>query len=112
MLFQLLKYLLGSVLDDAERVRISRVETAKVDVFCLTAERGELGRLLGRGGQTAEAIRQVMNAVGARHGKETIIDVVEAHPSQQKARSRRRGRGAERGRPVRRSTPPKRAKEG
>jgi len=112
MLYQLLKYLLGSVLDDVESVRINRVETAKVDVFCVTAERGELGRLLGRGGQTAEAMRQIMNAVAARHGKETIIDVVEARTAPQKGRSRRRTRGAAQRRTSRRPARPKGARGG
>jgi predicted RNA-binding protein YlqC (UPF0109 family) len=97
MLFKLLQYLLGSVLDDLGRVRITRVETAKVDLFCLKVERGELGRLLGRDGRTVEAIRRVMNAVAARHEKEVIIDVVEIRsPSQRPGRSRAQPRTSRR----------------
>ncbi len=91
MLLRLLKYLLGSVLDEPGRVQISRVETTKIDLFYLTAARGDLGRLLGRGGRTVEAIRQVMNAAAAGQGKEAILDVLEEQsaPSRPRNRSRR-----------------------
>ena len=91
MLLRLLKYLLSSVLDEPGRVQISCVETTKIDLFYLTAARGDLGRLLGRGGRTVEAIRQVMNAAAAGQGKEAILDVLEEQsaPRRSHGRSRR-----------------------
>lgn len=93
----LLKYLISPLVDDPERVKLDWVETPKVSLFYLTAERGDLGRILGKGGQTIEDIRKVMEAVAAHHGREVVIDVVEPpKPAKKKKRrsKRRKSRSA------------------
>jgi hypothetical protein len=77
MLKALLDYLVRSVVRKPEEVRIKHIETAKVDIFYLSVDKSDLGRLLGKKGRTVEAIRRVISAVGAKLGKETVIDVVE-----------------------------------
>lgn len=86
----LLEYLISPLVDDPERVKLDWVETPKVSLFYLTAERGDLGRILGKGGQTIEDIRKVMEAVAAHHGREVVIDVVEPPKPKKKRRSKRR----------------------
>jgi len=86
MLRELLEYLIRPLVDDPQRVRLDWIETQKVSLFYLWARRGDLGRILGKRGQTIEDIRRVMEAAAARLGREVIIDVVE----QPKRRSRRR----------------------
>ncbi len=77
MLRDLLEYLIHHLVDDARRVRLDWVETQKMSLFCLWANPGDVGRILGKNGQTIEDVRRVMEAVGARLGREVIIDVVE-----------------------------------
>lgn len=90
---ELLEFLIRPLVDDPERVKLDWVETPKVSLFYLTARRGDLGRILGKGGQTIEDIRRVMEAVAAHHGREVVIDVVEppktAKPQKQKPKRRR-----------------------
>lgn len=101
-LARLLHYLVAGVVDHPEKIRLSRVETPKVDIFYLTVAKEDLGRLLGRGGRTVDAIRAVLEVVAARHGKEAIVDVVEprSRPRPRRrmgtARRRDRGRGRDR----------------
>jgi hypothetical protein len=91
----LLQYLIQPLVDDPDRVKLDWVETPQVSLFYLTAARGDLGRLLGKKGQTIEDIRSVMEAVAAQMGREVIIDVVE----QKKRSNRRRSRGARAAKP-------------
>ncbi|GEM_PF-2611726 len=86
----LLEYLIAPLVDDPERVKLDWVETPKVSLFYLTAERGDLGRILGKGGQTIEDIRKVMEAVAAHHGREVIIDVVELPKPKKRAKRKKR----------------------
>jgi len=77
MLLKLLEYLVAGVVTMPERIKIERIETAKADIFFLSVAKEDLGRLLGKRGQTIEAIRTVLSVVGRKLGKEAIVDVVE-----------------------------------
>jgi predicted RNA-binding protein YlqC (UPF0109 family) len=87
MLRELLEYLLRPLVDDPERVRLDCVETQRVSLFYVRANRGDVGRVLGKQGQTIEDIRSVMEAVAARMDREVIIDVVE-QPKRRPSRRR------------------------
>ncbi len=89
-ILQALRFLLARLVDRPEQIHLERIETPKADLFTLSVPREEMGRLVGRNGRTAEAIRDLLAAVGALSGKEVILDVIEARA----ARARRRhGRG-------------------
>ncbi|MCS7198600.1 MAG: KH domain-containing protein [Candidatus Bipolaricaulota bacterium] len=93
--FAALQYLIRALVDAPEKIAIERIETPKADIFNISVPQEEMGRLVGRSGRTAEAIRDVLGAIGARLGKEVIIDVIEARPTPPRAaakRSRRRAR--------------------
>ena len=77
MLRQLLEFLVGSVVDKPDQIRIDHISTPKVELFYLAVAPGDLGRLLGKKGRTVEAIRRVMATIAANQGKETVVDVLE-----------------------------------
>jgi hypothetical protein len=77
MLRNLLEYLIRPLVDEPQRIRLDWVETPKVSLFYLRAAKGDLGRILGKRGQTIEDIRRVMEAAAAKVGREVIIDVIE-----------------------------------
>ncbi len=83
----LLEYLIRPLVDRPDQVQLDWVETPDVSLFYLTANRGDLGRILGKEGQTIEDIRRVMEAVAAHLGREVIIDVVE--PSKKRSGRKR-----------------------
>lgn len=95
-IFAALQYLIKALVDAPEKIVIERIETPKVDIFNISVPQDEMGRLVGRGGRTAEAIREVLGAIGATVGKEVILDVIEARPvpppRAAAKRTRRRGR--------------------
>lgn len=102
--FEALQYLIRALVDKPEKIVVERVETPKTDIFNISVPHDEMGRLVGRNGRTAEAIRDVLGAVGAAMGKEVILDVIEARPSpppraagqRQAPRGRRRGKSRQR----------------
>jgi predicted RNA-binding protein YlqC (UPF0109 family) len=76
-LVALLQFLVGKVVSHPDSVQISRVETPQTDLFYLTVDPNDLGRLLGREGKTVESIRTMVDLAAARHGKSAIVDVIE-----------------------------------
>lgn len=101
-ILQTLQYLIRTVVDAPQKITVERIETPKVDIFTISVSPDEMGRLVGRNGRTAEAIREVLGAVGATAGKEVILDVIEARPAPRPPakRGRRRGRPRSQRRPA------------
>ncbi len=77
MLRKLLKYLASSVVNDPGGIDIEQIETKGVDIFYLRVAKEDMGRVLGKRGKTADAIRCIMQAGADQLGKDVIIDIVE-----------------------------------
>ncbi|HDJ29821.1 MAG TPA: KH domain-containing protein [Candidatus Acetothermia bacterium] len=77
MLYRLLLFLVRSLVDDPERVRIDRIETEKVDIFFIQVGKEDRGRILGRGGRTISALRTFLEGVAARLDREIVIELAD-----------------------------------
>lgn len=65
------------LVDRAEAVAVASFEEDGVTVFELSVDPSELGRVIGRQGRTAEAIRTLLEAAGARHGAYYDFEIVD-----------------------------------
>jgi predicted RNA-binding protein YlqC (UPF0109 family) len=65
------------LVDRSEAVSVSSFEEDGVIVFELTVDPDELGRVIGRQGRTAEAIRTLLEVAGARHGAYYDFEIVD-----------------------------------
>ncbi len=73
-----LEYLVKSLVKDPDAVVVESKETAKDNIqFSLHVSPGDLGRVIGRQGRTAKAIRVVASAVAHREGLKTSVDIVD-----------------------------------
>jgi hypothetical protein len=53
------------------------VEERNANVYELEVDEVDLGKVIGRGGKTAKAIRTLVNAVAPRSRKRTIVEILE-----------------------------------
>jgi uncharacterized protein len=65
------------LVDHPEAVAVSSFEDDGVLVFELTVDPSELGRVIGRQGRTVQAMRTLLEAAGARHGRYYDLEIVE-----------------------------------
>jgi len=73
----LLEALAASLVDDPGRVRVrQRTEEAFVRLD-LEVSPEDRGRIIGRNGKTADALRALLDAVAKRHGKRCRLEVVD-----------------------------------
>lgn len=74
----LLEYLARSLVTDPEAVEVTEVEEIEGEVV-LELEVGEddLGRVIGRGGRVANALRMVMKAAATRAEKRVVVDILD-----------------------------------
>jgi len=72
-----LEYLAKAIVDDAESVVVEADEGRGSVSLRLNVSPGDMGRVIGRRGRTAQAIRTVVRAAAAREGVEAHVDIVD-----------------------------------
>ncbi len=77
MLYRLCEFLVRSLIEREEELRIDRIETEKVDIFFLHVGKEDRGRILGKGGRTIGALRTFLEGVAARLDREVVVEIVD-----------------------------------
>ena len=72
-----LEYLAKAIVDDPESVIVETEEGRRNLTLRLHVAPGDMGRIIGRRGRVAQAIRTVVRAAGAREGIEAVVDIVD-----------------------------------
>ena len=77
MLYRLCEFLVRSLIEREDELKIDRIETEKVDIFFLHVGKEDRGRILGKGGRTIGALRTFLEGVAARLDREVVIEIVD-----------------------------------
>ena len=72
-----LEYIATSLAEDPDAVSVEVSERSGKVVLSLSFGSGDMGRIIGRRGRTAQAIRALVGAAGARDGVTTSVDIVD-----------------------------------
>ncbi len=72
-----LEYLARAIVDDPDAVVVEAEEGAGSVSLRLHVAPDDMGRVIGRRGRVAQAIRTVVRAAGAREGVEADVDIVD-----------------------------------
>jgi uncharacterized protein len=77
-LAEVLEYIAKNIVDDPDAVRVAeeRREDGEL-VLRLSVAQDDMGKVIGRGGRTARAIRSVVRAAGALADTRVLVDIVE-----------------------------------
>ena len=70
----LVEFLCRELVDDPDAVQVAESHDDRGVLFRVRVADGELGRLSGRGGRTAKAIRTVVRAAATRQGSHAAVD--------------------------------------
>ncbi|MGH2957316.1 MAG: KH domain-containing protein [Solirubrobacterales bacterium] len=74
----LLDYLARSLVSEPEAVEVHEVEEIEGElVLELEVADDDLGRVIGRGGRVANALRTVMKAAATRAEKRVVVDILD-----------------------------------
>ncbi|HUS67741.1 MAG TPA: KH domain-containing protein [Kofleriaceae bacterium] len=74
---ELIRYLTVNLVDDTDEVVVSLVQERDADVYEIEVGDDDLGKIIGRGGKTARAIRTIVSAAAPRTGKRTLVEILE-----------------------------------
>jgi len=66
-----------ALVDDPTQVNASEETEEDTLVISLTVAKDDMGRIIGKEGRTAKAIRTIINAVSTKDNKKAILKIVE-----------------------------------
>ena len=76
-LHDLIAYIASSLVDEPDAVEVNVVEEDRAIVLELTVAPDDLGKVIGKEGRTARAMRTLLSATSARMHKRAILDILE-----------------------------------
>ena len=72
-----LEFLAKGLVDAPDKVRVESVEREGTVTLRLSVDQPDMGKIIGRSGRTARALRTLLRAAGVRAGVGTHVEIVE-----------------------------------
>jgi len=72
---ELLEYLARSLVDNPDGVQVEVEEDDDEVAFLLTVDEADMGRVIGRDGRIANAIRSLLRVMAARDGRHVELEI-------------------------------------
>lgn len=73
----LIGYIARALVDHPEQVSVSEVEGKQTSVLELKVAKEDLGKVIGKQGRTARAMRTILGAASAKVKKRTVLEIIE-----------------------------------
>jgi uncharacterized protein len=74
---ELLEYLARELVEDPDAVEVTEKHDDRGTLLSLRVGPDDMGKVIGRGGRTARAIRSVVKVAGIRAGQRVSVEIVE-----------------------------------
>jgi predicted RNA-binding protein YlqC (UPF0109 family) len=74
---ELLEFLVKSLVEDPEAVEVEELEEDGDLIYEISVADGDLGRVIGKGGRVANAIRTIAKAAAVRIDRRVIVDILD-----------------------------------
>ena len=74
---ELLEFLVKALVEDPEAVVVEELEEEGDLVYEISVAEGDLGRVIGKGGRVANAIRTIAKAAAVRIDRRVIVDILD-----------------------------------
>lgn len=77
MLKELIEYIARQLVDDPDAVSVSEIEGEQTSVIELKVAKEDLGKVIGKQGRTARAMRTLLGAVSTKARKRAVLEILE-----------------------------------
>ncbi len=74
---ELLEFLVRALVEDPEAVEVEELEEDGDLIYEISVAEGDLGRVIGKGGRVANAIRTVAKAAAVRLDRRVVVDILD-----------------------------------
>ena len=74
---ELVSYIAEALVDETARIDINEIEGNQTNIIELKVAKEDIGKVIGRQGRTADAIRTILNCAAAKHSKRYILQIID-----------------------------------
>lgn len=74
---ELVEYIAKSLVDNPEQVSVNEVENSKSVTIELKVADEDMGKIIGKQGRIAKAIRTVIKAAAIKQNKRVVVEIVQ-----------------------------------
>ncbi|MDP9295997.1 MAG: KH domain-containing protein [Actinomycetota bacterium] len=74
---ELLEFVAKEIVEHPDAVEVTAIERERSVQLQLRVDPEDMGKVIGKGGRTARALRTIMKAAGTRAGISTMVEIVE-----------------------------------
>ncbi|HIJ68520.1 MAG: KH domain-containing protein [Syntrophobacteraceae bacterium] len=77
MLKELIEFMARALVDNPEKVRVSEIVGEQTSVIELRVSKEDLGKVIGKQGRTARAMRTILSAASTKIRKRAVLEIIE-----------------------------------
>ena len=77
VLKQLITFIAEALVDESDKVDVTVVESETSVIIELRVDPSDVGKVIGKGGQTAKAMRKVLSAAATKLKKKSLLQIIE-----------------------------------
>lgn len=74
---EFIEFIAKHLVDKPEEVSVKEIDGERTIVYELRVGDGDLGKVIGKRGNTAKSIRTLLNAASAKSGKRAVLEILE-----------------------------------
>ena len=74
---ELISYIAKALVDNPDAVEVSEVEGEQTSVIELKVAKEDLGKVIGKQGRTARAMRTILSAASTKVKKRSVLEIIE-----------------------------------
>ena len=74
---ELIDYVSKALVDMPDNVEVSEIEGEQTTVIELKVDKSDLGKVIGKQGRTARALRTILNAASTKLKKRSVLEIIE-----------------------------------
>jgi predicted RNA-binding protein YlqC (UPF0109 family) len=74
---ELVELIAAALVDHPDQVKVKEIEGHQANVIELRVADGDLGKIIGKQGRTARAIRTILNASGIKLKRRFVLEILE-----------------------------------
>lgn len=77
MLKELIDFMARALVDHPDKVKVSEIEGEQTSVIELRVAKEDLGKVIGKQGRTARAMRTILSAASTKIRKRAVLEIIE-----------------------------------
>ena len=74
---EVIEFLVRHLVDKPDEVRVNEVTGGHTIIFELHVGDGDIGKVIGKHGQTAQSLRTILSAVSAKNGQRSFLEIMD-----------------------------------